>query len=67
MAQENRKRALSELKIMSAILTRYIGRRFSVDDDGQQVILRQCDNERKNGKNFYLELVSSDAEVAAEM
>ena len=67
MAQENRKRALSELKIMSAILTRYIGRRFSVDDDGQQVILRQCDNERKNGKIFYLELVSSDVEVAAEM
>ena len=54
-------------KIMSAILTRYIGRKFSVDDDGQQVILRQCDNERKNGKIFYLELVSSDAEVAAEM
>ena len=52
---------------MSAILSRYLGRKFSVDDDGLKVVLMQRDNDRKNSKIFYLKQVAGSAEVAADV
>ena len=58
-AELGRSKGSGRARTMSAILTRYIGRQFVVNETGDQVALKQIPNANNNGKEFCLEPVGT--------